>query len=417
MNTALAFEIYRGIWLIEGSEDSFRNILQTAKTAVYDPTQRLNTFSFYDVKTALTIPADAAKSDSKNEKKIAVTSIKGVITKTGGASSRGMEELSADMIAADNDPDVIGHFVKIDSPGGSEVGMNYMKTTMQGLKKPKVTMVTRQGMAASGGLGVLVEGNYVMAESGDAKIGSHGVMWGVSGVPNGQKDSSGAVNFVVIASTSPDKNKAPLAAINNNDTSLMQAEVDDLHSNFKKSTVALRPNIKEEHMTGAMFPASELVGTVIDAIGTEKDGLNKVLELSKSNNTFIPNIKNKQTAMTAAEYKAAHPEAYASIVAEGVSAERDRVGSWMAFSAADPEAVQKGIESGKDMSKTEQSNLLIKMHAPATLQALHTDSPAAVVTAPAVSSEKVLTEDEKEFAKLYPKAADKVALLPQYKNN
>jgi ClpP class serine protease len=207
MNTALGFEIYRGVWFIAGSNDVFNNMLRDAKTAIYDPSQKLNTFAVKSITskngvptlgTGITLGSDANNTSSSSDKKIAVVNLSGVITKSGGASSKGMEEISAEMLAADTDPNVIGHLIKVNSPGGSGVAMNYMKSTMKMLTKPKVTLVPRQGMAASAGYGILCEGDWVMAESDDAEVGCHGVMWGASGVPNGQKDGNGEVNFIVV---------------------------------------------------------------------------------------------------------------------------------------------------------------------------------------------------------------------------
>lgn len=431
MNTALALEIYRGIWVVESSRaDALKCVLRDAKNKPdkdYSKSEKLNTFGFYDLITGKTVPVGEVSSDNKKSKKIAVTNINGVITKSGGASSRGMEEISADMIEADNDPEVIGHFIKVDSPGGSAAGMKYMQTTMQGLTKPKVTMVTRQGMAASGGWGILSEGDFVMAESEDASVGCHGVMWSVSGVPNGQKDAMGEVHFTVISATSPDKNKETETAINNNDTSLMQAEVNRLHLEFQASSKAARPNIKPEQMTGSMFPASEVVGTMIDAIGTQKDALNKILELSKEKNNFNPLNKNQNTAMTAKEYKAQHPDEYAKVfnagkaegITAGIEAEKDRVATWMAYHEIDPEAVTKGIESGKTVSSAEQAQFLVKAAKGSAIAAIKRDSAGNIV--PAESETVVQTaktakqiQDEKEFAAAFPLLVKKGITLEKY---
>lgn len=432
MNTALALEIYRGIWVVESSRaDALRNVLRDARRpgVIYDPSERLNTFLFINTSG---INAEASSSSkSKKEKKIAVTNVNGVITKSGGMSSAGMEELSQDMIAADNDPNVIGHFIKVDSPGGSATGMKYMQQTMQSLKKPKVTMVTRQGMAASGGWGILSEGDYVMAESGDAEVGCHGVMWGVSGVPNGKKDGNGEINFMVISETSPNKNEATERAINNSDTSLMQAQVNKLHLDFQSTTKKARPNIKDSQMTGEMYPASEVVGTMIDAIGSQQDAINKILELSNTNDTFNENSNTNN--MTAAELKAQHPTVHAEIMAagknEGVQAgveqEKDRVDTWMVYHDVDPVAVQKGIESGKPVSNKEmaQFNLKAAMTAKTTgaLDALQKDSagnilPPEAVPEPGAAKTAAEVAAEKEFEAAFPLLKGKKTLA-DFKQN
>lgn len=398
MNTALALELYRGIWVVESSSaDSLKNILRDARMpgVIYDPKSRANTFSFLDIQAAAVIGVSTPKGNSSSSKqKIAVTNINGVITKSGGPSSAGMEELSTDMIAADNDPDVIGHYMRVDSPGGSAVGMKYMQQTMQSLKKPIVTFVPRQGIAASGGWGIISEGNYVMAESGDVEVGCHGVMWNVSGVPNGQKDGNGEVNFTVISVTSPNKNAATESAINNNDTTLMQAQVNKLHLEFQASTRAARPNITEAQIKGDMFPASQVVGTMIDAIGTEQQAIEKIIELYKVKINPL-NISTK--AMTAAELLAQHPTVHAEILAAGVSAEQDRVETWMVFHDLDPVAVKKGIESGKPVSNKEMAAFNLKAATTGALTNLQRDSQGNILTQEAVT-EKVVEKTAKELA-------------------
>jgi ClpP class serine protease len=419
MNTALALEIYRGLWVVEsGSSDSLKNILRDARMpgVIYDPKNRANAFSYRNISVGTAIGVSAPKGNSAGSKnKIAVTNINGVITKSGGPSSAGMEELSQEMINADNDPDVLGHLVRIDSPGGSAVGMKYMQKTMQSLTKPKVTFVPRQSIAASGGWGILSEGDYVMTESEDCEVGCHGVMWSVSGVPNGQKDGNGEVNFTVISVTSPNKNAAIESAINNNDTSLMQAEVNKLHLDFQASTKAARPNIKPEQMLGDMFPASQVVGTMIDAIGTEQQAIAKLIELSTAQKVII----NKNKAMTAAELLAQHPTVHAEILAAGVSAEKDRVDTWMVYHDIDPEAVAKGIDSGKAVSGKEQAQFLVKATQGNVLNAIKRDSagniiPAEAATEATVEKTAKQLKDDAEFAAAFPKLVAKGITLEKF---
>jgi ClpP class serine protease len=406
MNSALAFELYRGVWFVDGSESTFKSMLHEARTFVPDDTQKLNTFCLKDI-SAVNGVEMSGNSKQERKKKIAVTNISGVVTRSGGSSSRGMEELSAEMLMADQDPDVIGHLVKFNTPGGSEPAMRYMKVTLASLTKPKVTMVVRQGMAASAGLGMLVEGDFVMAESADAMVGSHGVMWGTSGVPNGQKDAAGEVNFVVISDGSPDKNKATQDAINNNDTSLMKKEVNELYGWFASSTKSRRPNVKDEHLTGAMYKATEVVGSLIDAIGTEADAVNKILELSNTKTNFKAKNKNpNKTAMTAQEFKSQHPEAYAEIYGEGraagMTAERERVKSWQHYASVDPELVKAGIMEGREISASEREGLLVKIASGGNLANLQRESAANVVPPEAQGAAAELSADEKDWKAQYP---------------
>jgi ATP-dependent protease ClpP protease subunit len=91
-----------------------------------------------------------------------------------------------------------------------------------------------------------------------------------------------------------------------------------------------------------------------------------------------PPLKNQ--IMTAAEFKAAHPAAYAEIVSEGVNQERDRVGSFLAFNDVDPEAVAKGIKDGTALTATQMAEFSRKAFSAQAKSDLETDSPKNVTT-------------------------------------
>lgn len=84
--------------------------------------------------------------------------------------------------------------------------------------------------------------------------------------------------------------------------------------------------------------------------------------------------------MTPAEIKAAHPESYKEIVAEGVTAERRRVKAWQAWKGTDPEAVEKGIEDGSEVDPTVISEMSAKAANKANLSAVQGASAAPIAT-------------------------------------
>ena len=104
---------------------------------------------------------------------------------------------------------------------------------------------------------------------------------------------------------------------------------------------------------------------------------------------------------TIAEFKAAHPELFAQVQLEAVEAERDRVGSFMAFSEIDPVAVKAGIESGKPMSATQMSAFSLKAIQANALATLP-NTPTAVAAAP----DAEVTEAEKNKSAFLAEAAD-----------
>ncbi len=69
----------------------------------------------------------------------------------------------------------------------------------------------------------------------------------------------------------------------------------------------------------------------------------------------------KDNQMDLEKLKKEHPEVYKAAVALGQTTERDRVGAWAVFYDVDPEAVQKGIKEGADLSATDQAGFSRKV--------------------------------------------------------
>lgn len=403
MNYALAREIYGGdcMAILPGMVDP---LLESARKGEYDQAKRLNTSALMSSLTGETL-ASGAGADSKTGKLISETNLNGVMIKSGGASSRGTKEISADLLNADKDPDVIGHFFQIDGPGGSALAMHHMIGTLAQLTKPKVGMVERSGMAASAHFGVLSHMDYVMAEDGDSEVGCVGVICGATGHANGAVDGDGAKHFMVYGPKSIHKNEAEEKAINEGDITLLKERAAKGEDKFHALISAKRPAMTAEQMTGKMYPASEVIGTMVDAIGTKQDAISKIIELSKISTNKLT-LKNS-TAMTTAELKAQHPNTYNEIlgigVAAGVEAEKDRAGSWLAHLTTDPETVKKGIESGKEITGTARETLLVKANATAALAGLQKDSAGKLIVPESTTTAAEPTEAEAFYAPIMAK--------------
>ena len=99
------------------------------------------------------------------------------------------------------------------------------------------------------------------------------------------------------------------------------------------------------------------------------------------------------------EIKADHPALYAQIIAlghaEGVTAERDRVESILAFQDVDAKGVKAAIESGKPLTAKQTSEFVIKMHSPEVLAKIAGAAAKEVVTGEADTKE--VTAEQKKF--------------------
>lgn len=103
----------------------------------------------------------------------------------------------------------------------------------------------------------------------------------------------------------------------------------------------------------------------------------------------------KMEKITLDQLKKDFPEVYAQAIKEGVDAERDRVGAWMAYSKIDPEAVAKGIKEGKPLSQTDTAEFNVKALSSGNLAALASGSAKPAET---TAEGTALTEEQKKLA-------------------
>jgi ATP-dependent protease ClpP protease subunit len=106
---------------------------------------------------------------------------------------------------------------------------------------------------------------------------------------------------------------------------------------------------------------SERISAKYMGVGNPNNPINSNTDPINTDPKNLNNNKPNPKKMTKEEFQREHPEAYAAIVKEGVTAERDRCGSYLAYINADKDAVINGIKSGEPMSATVQAELNIKI--------------------------------------------------------
>lgn len=103
-----------------------------------------------------------------------------------------------------------------------------------------------------------------------------------------------------------------------------------------------------------------------------------------NNNNNNHSINQKSIKMDVTELKAKHPEVFAQVFdsgkTAGVSAEKDRVNTWLVFNDLDSNKVKAGIESGEVMKKAEEVSFL-RASQNAALQASLEDASAGNIAA------------------------------------
>lgn len=349
------------------------------------PETRLNTPAIIDITSAETRLVSRTWDLTNNDDfdAVGIININGPITKHGGTSSLGMAEISSIMKNLSRDSRVKSFVILTDSGGGSSAAVQIMVDTIQEVKKekPVIALVTKGGMAASAAYGIISACDEIYCEDDMAIVGSVGTMIQFDGREANSKAPDGTKHIRLYATKSTKKNQAFEQALNDDNYKLLINKLlDPINENFINMVSSNRPLINAADFNdGETYFAKEVIGTYIDGIKSFEEVLTQALSYKKNNkganlSNNESNINSKTTTMTKEEFKAANPEAYNEIIAEGIAQRADQVGAWLAHHEADPTAVAEGIRSGNDISATAREELYLKGNSKKTIEQIKGES-------------------------------------------
>lgn len=407
MNFALAKEIY-GLtpWCVDAvSFQSLSAILRNIQNGVNleIPEVKLNTPHLLKITgDTKIINRDWQLENNDKFDGVGIINLNGPITKGGGASSNGMIENANVMLSMAKDPRIKGFVINTDSGGGSSGAVQIMVDAINEVKKtkPVYALVTKGGMAGSAAYGIISAANKIFSEDKMNIVGSVGTMIQFGGKPHGNVDRDGEKTITLYATKSTDKNKDFEEAINNDNYELIINNLlDPINENFLAKTLENRPQLYGSGFeTAKTVFSKDAIGTFIDGIASFDEVVNMVMSDSKAYETKNKIIlKSNSNKMTKQEFKQENPTVYNEVVSEGITQERERVASWMAYSSADPEAVAAGIAGGGEIAPSQRENFLIKMHSKSMIDNLRADNAPPIKTAESVVTEEVKNEGNAEL--------------------
>ena len=362
MNFKLAKEIYGSSWFIDPfTFMQLSKVLESMQNGavVNENETKSNQFGILS-KDLVFESRKISRMENVPHGTIAVYNFDSVITKGGGASHYGTVEIAEQMRAMELNENIIGHIFNIESGGGSANAIKYIRDVSAKINRTKPLVSFIEDIGASAAMYIASDSDWIVANTKDAIVGSIGTMMSLEGFKSGTEDKTGKRHLRIYASQSINKNKEFEDAINDFNVDLIKSKILDPHcKDFIADMEINRPNITSEQKTGATFKANECVGTLIDEIGSFEIAVNKIKELNKQSKFSINQNSEK---MTKSELKAEHPSVYAEIFESGkeagITAEQDRVNTWLVFNDLDSEKVKAGIESGVEMTKPEELNFM-----------------------------------------------------------
>lgn len=214
-----------------------------------------------------------------SDKSIYVTYLDGTMTKYGTCFSYGTREIAEELLKADNDSDIIGHIIVADSGGGQADSVPELADAIKQLKKPIVSFV--DGMAASACIYAISYTQKIIAHQPTDQVGCVGTMITISGWPKVRKDEDGYVQLRIYADQSSEKNADYEAALEGNTQIIRDEVLNPLCERFINDMKANRSAVTDDQLKGKTYFAENVVGTLIDSIGTFDDAMKAVISLAE----------------------------------------------------------------------------------------------------------------------------------------
>lgn len=267
---------------------------------------------------------------------INVIIIDGPVTRDGDGCSYGSKEHRDQILYANTIPQVKGHLFVINTPGGAaSARIDYEQAIADCREKGKPTVAWVDGDCCSAGQLVAALCDRTVVMNGRDSMGCIGTMCAFWGVANGTVDSDGHRYIELVSMTSPDKNAEYREACDGK-TEKLQAELDKLGEEFRETVRQNRPLVKEEHLTGKVFDADEVMGALVDEIGDQDRAIACIYELldgtltparyAEQAETFQETKDMTQEEMQAAEAAAAEAATQESPAEETAETEEQSAG-------------------------------------------------------------------------------------------
>ncbi len=165
-----------------------------------------------------------------------------------------------------------------ETPGGTVDGTEEFVEILNQRNKPVIQFF--EGISCSKGVWIGANCDLIIASTDHAETGSIGVMFGMTDLlPILEK--WGAKSHHVTADQSKDKNKSFYDFLEGNYKAIKEEALNPLADAFIKTVKTNRPNVKAEQLTGKVYFAKDVIGTLVDSIGNFEYAIEQALSLVK----------------------------------------------------------------------------------------------------------------------------------------
>lgn len=219
------------------------------------------------------------------ENSIAHLKLEGVMQMRSSLSTRGMDALCKDLAMCSAEPNIVAAIIEVDSGGGLSLAGQMVRNAVEDCSVPVVTYAHFIGSAAVNGT---CPSEFIMLAGESSRIGSIGSMVSL----NKRAIDWYKENYEdIYADVSPQKNK-DFRDLLKGDKKLLKSSVTKGAISFQNAVKAnrqLNPELQEDTLEGAMFPASDGINRgLADGVGTFKDAVLKASELAGLSSSRVP---------------------------------------------------------------------------------------------------------------------------------
>lgn len=266
----------RGPWMIHPEQAAvmlpvLKGVLEGYITEFDKPKSavRISCSDFY---TGGTVPS------GMESKSIYVTYLEGTMLKYDYCGEPGTRRIADELLKADRDNDIVGHIIVADSGGGNADSVPDLADAIRQLEKPVVAYI--DGMAASACIYAISYTDRIIAHQPTDMVGCIGTMIEISGYSKYHKSQDGYIRCRIYADASSEKNADYEAALEGNAQIIKEEMLNPLAEKFIADMKANRPGVQDSQLIGKTYFARDVVGTLIDSIGTFNDAVKTVLDLA-----------------------------------------------------------------------------------------------------------------------------------------
>ncbi len=180
----------------------------------------------------------------------------GPIVKYDSFCEMGTASRAQQLLDADCNPQIKGHILYIDTPGGETLACELMVAAIKSCTKPTVAVV--EGIDASAGLWISSACTRTFVSGQTSMVGCVGSMATIYDC-TAALEKEGVKVHDIISNLSPDKNSEYYEAIKGNYEPMKKNILDPNAKVFIDSLKASRPQVKPEALTGKLYMAAEAI--------------------------------------------------------------------------------------------------------------------------------------------------------------